>query len=164
MKEFVLNVGIGAERNVEVDEPSLVNILLAGLGFELPKPFTVIYAPIKAQEFGDTTARVNIVQGYFFFIEKDGMCSDVFDIEIFLEENYSLIMDFIGDRYKAEKWMFSELWASNVGCAECYELGKMADCWGKETCHGYYNGCGCKYCVEEQNKEGGQNELCNCLG
>ncbi len=48
---------------------------------------------------------------------------------------------------EVEPWMLSGVWGAWVGCAMCDELGPDSPRWGKEDCHGYYNGCGCTECT-----------------
>jgi len=47
-----------------------------------------------------------------------------------------------------EAWMVWEGWRMGVGCRECGQHGRMAECWGAQHCHGYLRGCGCWLCQE----------------
>ncbi|MEM4203743.1 MAG: hypothetical protein QXS54_06710 [Candidatus Methanomethylicaceae archaeon] len=162
--KFDLIYGVGEPHTVDLNDAVLLNMLLAGLELEIPYPFSGLTAQVKAGPFEyDLKATLHITSDETFYVHKDGMSSKEYKIKEFIEENYKKVLDFIGDNYKAEAWMFSSIWQSRVGCEKCYDAGHYADCWGKEACHGYYNGCGCKYCVE-QDKEGGQDELCDCSG
>jgi hypothetical protein len=53
---------------------------------------------------------------------------------------------------KREAWMESSIWEAWIGCEICNERGKEAPCWGLDDCHGFYNGCGCIYCMELEKK------------
>jgi hypothetical protein len=47
---------------------------------------------------------------------------------------------------KPEAWQLLDTWSDIVGCLVCHHDGPLAPCWGKRTCHGFENGCGCLDC------------------
>lgn len=52
-----------------------------------------------------------------------------------------------------QPWMEWEGWGAWVGCDRCAGDGPEAPCWGRQGCHGYYNGCGCRECVKQDARE-----------
>lgn len=54
---------------------------------------------------------------------------------------------------EVEEWMLWDGWENWVGCEWCREGGPDAECWGFAGCHGYERGCGCRYCVEQEEYE-----------
>lgn len=59
---------------------------------------------------------------------------------------------------EVQGWMLSPIWEIWVGCDTCTELGEEAPCWGQTSCHGYWNGCGCRDCTEQDRRESNGNE------
>lgn len=51
---------------------------------------------------------------------------------------------------RLQPWMHWDGWVLFVGCDVCLDDGVDAECWGREGCHGYTNGCGCTDCAHQQ--------------
>ena len=60
-----------------------------------------------------------------------------------------------------EPWMQSSIWGAWVGCENCREGGPDAPCWGRTSCHGYFDGCGCRDCIarDRAEAESGEDEV-----